>query len=442
MTDPIPPSEKPNWLTELQQKSWEPEILLSGIVLYGMFQVPELLEDFEAFAKLNLYDNFNDVGNFVALLKVALYWLIFGLILHLVTRGIWVGMVGLSFAFPNGINRNKLILSPKFQEHVNKIPSIEQIILNLDKLCSSLFSISFMMFMMVIGGYAFILLTAILPISAYLTWVGFDNAGENIETFLGIYTMIILGIAVIGLFDFLTLGLLKRYQWLSKIYLPLHKFISFFTLASFYRPIYLTLITNYNKLKIGLFLFLFVLISFFMLNNISTSTSFPGDTWSRLSIWSNSRGVTSYSGHYDDQNQDVFSVRAHIQSDIISDNTVRLFAVLSIGREESIKEFCDYDSMIKLDTAKSFVNMHCASIFHQVVIDDIKVENIQWQFHYKQKTKQRGLLAYIDITDLPIGMHTLQVKGPDELYSSAFAEIPFYREISWSRLGKKKVIWN
>ena len=36
----------PKWLTELQQRSWEPEILLSGIVLYGMFKVPDLLDDF------------------------------------------------------------------------------------------------------------------------------------------------------------------------------------------------------------------------------------------------------------------------------------------------------------------------------------------------------------------------------------------------------------
>ncbi len=32
-------NENPDWLDELQKKSWEPEILLSGIVLYGMFKM-------------------------------------------------------------------------------------------------------------------------------------------------------------------------------------------------------------------------------------------------------------------------------------------------------------------------------------------------------------------------------------------------------------------
>jgi hypothetical protein len=89
----------PKWLRELQLRSWEPEILLSGIVLYGMFQVPDLLDQAYFFFRTNIFDA-GDVENLIALLKVATYWLIFGLILHLISRGIWVGMIGLSFTFP------------------------------------------------------------------------------------------------------------------------------------------------------------------------------------------------------------------------------------------------------------------------------------------------------------------------------------------------------
>lgn len=122
--------EKPKWLDELQQKSWEPEILLSGIVLYGMFQAPGLLDSFLAFAKLNIDGNFNSLDNLVALLKIGFYWLTLGLILHLISRGIWVGMVGLSFTFPDGIKKENLKLSPRFRKRVDRIPSIEQIITN------------------------------------------------------------------------------------------------------------------------------------------------------------------------------------------------------------------------------------------------------------------------------------------------------------------------
>ena len=339
-------------------------------------------------------------------------------------------MVGLSFAFPDGIKKDELKLSSTFQNRIDKIPSIEQIIINLDVLCSSLFSISFMMFMMIIGGYVFISATLIAPSMAYVAYFGFENVGGITEYILPAYFVTILVIALIGLFDFLSLGFLKRFKWLSKIYYPIHRLISFLTLASFYRPIYLTLITNFNKWKIGAVLVLFLLISIFMISNIPVDSSFPGESWSRLSIWSKSRNSASYSGYYDDQNTDMYSVQAHIQSDIISDNTVRLFSVLKVENEDYIKEHCGYDSLIKSDSIDFNINLHCASIFYQVLIDDKVIDSVQWRFYYKQKTNQRGILTYLDISDLPKGMHTIKVKGPDERYSYAFAEIPFYREIS------------
>ena len=81
------------------------EILLSGIVLYGMFKVPELLDAFLNYFKLNIYSSVQDLDNLIALFKMGIYWLITGLILHLICRGIWIGMVGLSYTFSNGIRK-------------------------------------------------------------------------------------------------------------------------------------------------------------------------------------------------------------------------------------------------------------------------------------------------------------------------------------------------
>lgn len=423
-------SQKPEWLSELQQKSWEPEILLSGIVLYGMFQAPALLDQFLQFAKLNLYDNFTDLDNLIALLKIALYWLTIGLILHLISRGIWVGMVGLSYTFPQGIDKSKLKLSSKFEKHVEKIPPIEQIIMNLEKLCSSLFAVSFLMFMMIIGGYFFFFAMVIVPVMGTIFYLGPQNLNESFEPIIIAYVYSILTFGVIGLFDFVTLGLLKRYKWTSKIYYPIYKVISTLTLARFYRPIYYTLISNYNRWKIGGFLIVFIFSSFFLFDKTAGNNASPGESWSRLTIWSNAKGASAFSGYYDDQNDDFHSVQAQIQSDIISENTIRLFTVLRIGLEDSIKKNCNYDSLIVLDTASHYIDIHCMSSFYNIHLDGKKQQNLTWRFLYKQKTNQRGLITYLDITELPQGDHMLTVKGPDNMFKSTFAEIPFYREIS------------
>lgn len=427
----LPNDLKPSWLTELQQKSWEPEILLSGIVLYGLFKTPDLLDEFLAFAKLNLYDQYTDLDNLIALFKIALYWLTLGLILHLISRGIWVGMIGLSYTFPDGINRSRLKLSRKFEDKINGIPAIDQIIINLEKLCSSLFSISFMMFMMIIGGYFFMLVTLIVPLVGLDIIIGRPNRTETIETIAEFYAITILVIGSIGLLDFVTLGFFKRFRWLAKIYYPMYRVISFLTFARYYRPIYYTIVSNYNKWKIGVSLAIFVFSSFFMLGVVSDSDPIPNHSWTRISLWNNLSGTTAFSGYYDDQNDDFHSVRAQIQSDIISGNTIRLFVVSRVGLEDSIKKHCNYDSLIQLDTGRQYVELHCVSSFYQVTIDDKPIENLIWKFHYKQSTDQRGILAYIDVTDLPRGNYALKLKAPESMYRrNTMAEIPFYREIS------------
>lgn len=81
-------TKAPAWLTELQQKSWEPEVLLSGIVLYGMLKMPGLLDDFAYFYKTNFRTGTTDIDTFVLMMKIAIYWLTGGLIAHLISRGI------------------------------------------------------------------------------------------------------------------------------------------------------------------------------------------------------------------------------------------------------------------------------------------------------------------------------------------------------------------
>ena len=422
-------TNKPNWLTELQQKSWEPEILLSGIVLYGLFQIPSILDSMLLYANDNLFGDTIDLDSLVNSLKVALYWLTCGLILHLISRGIWVGMVGLSFTFPYGINKNRLKVSGKFEQVLDKIPSIEQIIINLEKVSSALFSISFMLFMVMMGAYLFILIFLVIPLVGFDQLIDFDSLGTVGESIVSIYAISIIVMGFVSLIDFITLGFFRQFKWLSKIYYPFYWIVSIVTLSRFYRPIYYTIISNYGKWKIGLFLIFFAITSFLGVGGLQDSVM-PGEALSQLEIWNNKRGSTSFSGHYDDQNDDFHSIQAQIQSDIISENTVRLFVVLKASREDSIRKFCNYDSLVNDTELRTHqIELKCASDFYHVYLDDSLMTDLPWLFHYKQQTEQRGIITYLDISQIHQGMHSVKVTGPKKMHGT-FADIPFYREIS------------
>lgn len=429
-------STVPKWLEELQQRSWEPEILLSGIVLYGMFKVPELLDGFRVYFKLNIFGDSQDIDNLVALFKMGIYWLITGLILHLICRGIWIGMVGLSYAFPKGIQQDKLNYKGRFQEKVSQTPSFETIVIRLEKISSSLFSISFMLFMSLVGGYLFFLTLVILPfIGAYLVFdLGFQ--GSFYDAFQ-IYVLIMLGFGIIALIDFITLGYFRRFKVFAKIYWPLHRVVSFLTLSRFYRPIYYGIVTNFNKWILFAFLLFFAFVSIFGAGSI-TDTIFSGDPYSQLELWENRRGYMSFAGNYDDQNEGQPSLRASIPSDIITGDVLRLFVVANIASEDVMLEFMPLDSLKEVypDTATTALMLMVAQSYYKVQLDNEPVKASTWLMHYKTHTQQRGYLVYIDISELGEGTHWIKISGPGGKYNYTYSEIPFYRDITLNPVSR------
>lgn len=417
----------PKWLDELQQRSWEPEILLSGIVLYGMFKVPGILDDFLAFYKLNIYGNSNDVDNLVSLFKTGIYWLITGLILHLICRGIWIGIVGLSYTFPAGIRMEKLNYKEPFKPKVEKIVSYEQIIIRLEKISSALFSISFMLFMSLIGGYLYFLVMLVAPFMFFLLVLDMGFSGPLFDGFQK-WVFVVLTVGILGLVDFLSLGYFRRFKIIAKILWPLHRFISTLTLSRFYRPIYYGMVTNFNKWAFFAFLLIFTVISIFGAGN--NNETYPGDLYSRISNFSSAQNYSTFLGNYDDQNDEIPSVRAHIPSDIITGNVLRLFVVAQIRYEDTMEEITPIDSLKKAypDTSNVALKNMVVANFFNVKIDDQEITNLRWYFHYKGRLGQRGYLTYIDISDLKEGLHTIDVLGPESKYSNPISVIPFYKD--------------
>jgi len=423
-------TETPEWLDDLQQRSWEPEVLLSGIVLFGMFKVPPLLDKAFVFFSTQVFSSSNEIGNLVGIFKMGIYWLISGLILHLICRGIWVGMVGLSYTFPHGVNTERLKFKHRFKMRVENIPPFQRLIISLEKLCSSLFSLSFMLFMSVVGGYLYFLVLLVVPIFSAIAIFGNDHFTGTV--LFQIYVVTVVVLAVIGLVDFLTLGFFRRFSFVAKIYWPLHQVISTVTLGRFYRPVYFAFVSNINKWGIFALLTVFTVVSIFWMDE-TAGNDLSTNNISQLSLWhSSDRELRAYAGYYDDQFDDVFSFQAQIPSDVIEGNVLKLFIPAGVNREDSIRKFSNYDSLATAANDKmtsAAIDMMAIKKFYHVYLDDSLWTGYPLLYHFKLKTSQPGYLAYIDISQLPPGMHTVEVGGPPKMYRTLFATIPFYREV-------------
>ena len=419
----------PKWLKKTQHNSWEPEIFISGIVLFGLLQLPQYLQEFLYYYKREIFGLSTDIDNLVGILTTGIQWMTFGLILHLFFRGIWIGMVGLSYVFPKGINQERLNYKGKFKNKITLIPDFTNQIIRLEKISSSIFSISYLIFMCILSCYFFLAITVLITLYLFLLLTDFSWAdiayNTNIQNAINFYAMSMVILGSIYLIDFMTLGALKRIKYINKIYYPFYLFMSAITFSTLYRNIYYILISNFKRWKVIVFLVLFAVITVFMLN-LNISWSMASKKFSQLDFYGSGQNTFLSHSAYQNMNPSWKDQKATIQNDIIKDDVLRLFISQRVNFEDSIRNACNFDVLdSKLQTDST--RLECVKYFFIIELNDSTIDATGWRFHKDPGTGHKGMLSYVDISHLKSGSHELNVNLKNWFYTN-YATIPFYKE--------------
>jgi len=84
--------------------TWELELLISGAVLFALFQIPSALTSF--FTRIEPHATATMMSVLLVMqmyVKAIVYALIASFVVHLIARAYWVGLVGLHSVFPKGV---------------------------------------------------------------------------------------------------------------------------------------------------------------------------------------------------------------------------------------------------------------------------------------------------------------------------------------------------
>lgn len=143
--NPTSPSDKPEWLEKLEAESWQAEMIVSGIAIFGSLQLPALIGDLIDYELYELPETLMWPAYFMNIyLYIGVLLLIGGFLIHFVLRALWIGMVGFNSVFPEGIQRNTQVLSESFLDRlIADYGDVNGYIKRLDKICSSLFALAF-----------------------------------------------------------------------------------------------------------------------------------------------------------------------------------------------------------------------------------------------------------------------------------------------------------
>ncbi len=407
----------PKWLKRVQEQSWEPEILISGVVLLALFQLPDkvdLLGDYLLKFSYPIFSGGNSTVVLVAFIKIAIYWLLAGFGTHLFFRSIWVAYIGLSYAYPKGTKMDRFKFHKRYKKLIISKSSYIESITRLEKLCSSMFALSFLLFMLIVGVLSFscVILAILFPISLY--------APQSIVfTYIGSFINLL---CIILLFDFLTLGLLKRIPYVSAVYYPLYRFLSLLTLSFLYRDIYYNFISNHRKRYIIIFMGVFIGITAILL--LSLQKRF--EVFDAIKLTGLTDGAATVKAmHYANLSDENIIRTAQIPADIISGDVLKVFIAHRSHTEEfGMKGACfTTDSLTLEKSMVDSVKLNCLNNYYQLGIND-SIFTSNYLFMEHPKTKQPGLIAYLDIAYLPRKQHLLKLlyKNINESSDS----IPYY----------------
>ncbi|TDQ16961.1 hypothetical protein DFQ04_1609 [Algoriphagus boseongensis] len=173
------------WLEHLQRNSWEPEVIISGITLAVLFIIPSRLFDFSV-VLIQDY-GLEQIPAQLILVYFSLIITVFKifLVIHLIMRFIWAGMLGITYAFPEGVIKEKLF---KYSQSVD-YPHPNVYLIKLERWCSMLY------------GFPITVAVPIFTITVYLMALIGIYLVFNLD-FQVVYVIFMLSIILLALISF------------------------------------------------------------------------------------------------------------------------------------------------------------------------------------------------------------------------------------------------
>jgi hypothetical protein len=385
----------PDWLKTIQLNSWEAELLISALVLFALFQIPDIITQFS----LQNFPNGSLFHRFFRIITLSIELLKLGYTLHILIRGMWVASVGLSYVFPEGINKDRLRFKGRFAKELESKKSPINNVLRLEEMSSIIYGVTFLLAGTFLGFgllvFIFILVTEALgPLM-------FENPAWFLFYFSFFFLYFI--IIVLLLIDFLTNGLFRRIDWMAAWFYPLAVVFRVLTLSFLYRRSLLVLISNTKGWKSFLIpAILFIVCGSFLIIKDEVKDN------ARDSYWDAIQSNNMLLDNYENLRSEDDHVVATIQSDIVSENALRLF-MIDLGLNNTF--YKDESSrgreweMLSTDSSSLLLNK-----WLNIEIDSIRYDKVQWFKTQHPTTLDFGFITHLDLTLLDQGPHDLKIR--------------------------------
>ncbi len=413
------------WLKKLKNESWEAELLVSAIAIYGTFQLFKVIDwSTNRFIDI-LPPSQYMIGYFIVFFGlIAVSVLVSMFVIHFFLRAYWIGLVGLNSVFPDYSIKDSPYSKIYTEKLVGILPKLKDSIQKVDELCSVIFSAAFALLL----TYLYIAIVA----SIYLLL--FNLLSDYVPYY---YLLIPVAISLIIYLLQMVISIVanlkafKEKDALQLWYFKIVKYGSILMLGPLYKSILqITMIfgSNFKKKKaiiylIIVFLFSGVFITVYQMFNTNIPYLIRQDVYFDA--------TETYAGYYKTENEQLnFLLSPEITSDVIQTNHLKIFIPIFSHEEKLRKKICgtyvEDESKSKVEQRKEarLFYLNCYQKYNHVFLNDKKMA-VKYLKYYHPRTKQFGIVGYINLSNTSIGENTLKIKKDYEDDNSTEWTIPF-----------------
>jgi len=427
--------ESSSHLSRRTTPTWEVELLISGVAVFAMLQLPGWLDD-RVFA---LEPRLSDDWRLVLMLfyiysKSAAIVLAVTFALHLFLRALWIALVGMHSVYPQGILMDRLRMGPiqrRIEEsrHDTTSDAIERA----DNRASVVFAIGVSIAQIIVA--VCVVFCGTLLVATFLT----NALGLQVDTFAlmgGAFALFMVPYAIVTWIDQASA---KRPTGPAASR-TIERILRFYTWAGMGRRnnhIIAILTSNGGERRM-----MAVVVGVMMATLIGVSTTYfamrSGIPLGSYSMFPDSTRRAVDPAHYDDQRDPARAGAApYVQSAIVTGPYLKLVVPFRPARDEpAMRKRCAAQlGAPDDDEALATARLSCLQSLHPVTLDGEAVADLRYEIASDPRTDRPALLAMIDVRDLPRGRHELRIARPlradrarkKDDRDPGFDAIPFWR---------------
>lgn len=410
---PATATRSPDQLPKHTTPTWEVELLISGVAVFAMLQLPGWLDD-RIFALLPRFDR--ELASMLATLyiylKSAALILAITFMLHLTLRAHWIALVGMHSVFPDGVRWERLRMGPAQRaSQQQRLGSAADAIERADNRATVVFAMGVMLgTLLVLFSIVAAVVFGVIAVIQASTGTHYDfTVALVIVTVL--IVLIVLPRQVAHVIDRRYASRWAETSWQRR---ALTRVFNGYARIGMDRRSYVWMLLSSHvgqrRTVVIVWIIFFPVIAGAALSVLTLNSPDALGNYALFPHLANgSRALNA--AYYDDQ-RDAARDKAvpYIQSSVVTDPYLKLVVPYQPDHDASaMQRLCAAPLDIRDPHERAESTLDCLGKLHAVTLDSKPVPDLRYQAGSDARTQRPALVAMIDARALTPGRHELRV---------------------------------